>query len=325
MEKKKKKILEGIYYIGLIVLICISITSIALLSFKKANIINIPENFTEEQLKIIDIVSQNNGISSISNIIAATAIFFTVLLVIISVFQFIKTKEFEQIQEETKNKMNELDVKISEYDRKMKSVEDRIEEEKVLKEDIKKNIDVTKAYIYKLRAEEEYKHAKINHLFFIDMYEKCIEILNKYNENLIEEYEISRIYINLGIAYMNIQNYDRAEKQLLKSLEYNDLPNDEISKRINLAYLYKIKSNYGDMFYYLEEAKKINSEGFKQELLIKIIDGHYFIEELESESIRGRFMKVTGCQINSNGDLLYDKELVRYKNNNVVNIRQFNN
>ena len=243
MEKKKKKILEGIYYIGLIVLICISITSIALLSFKKANIINIPENFTEEQLKIIDIVSQNNGISSISNIIAATAIFFTVLLVIISVFQFIKTKEFEQIQEETKNKINELDVKISEYDRKMKSVEDRIEEEKVLKEDIKKNIDVTKAYIYKLRAEEEYKHAKINHLFFIDMYEKCIEILNKYNENLIEEYEISRIYINLGIEYMHIQNYDRAEKQLLKSLEYNDLPNDEISKRINLACLYKIKSN----------------------------------------------------------------------------------
>lgn len=60
--------------------------------------------------------SSNNAMNRISIIIAVTAIFFTVLVVIVALFQYMKNREYEKEFIEYKNKVDEL--KESETDLK---------------------------------------------------------------------------------------------------------------------------------------------------------------------------------------------------------------
>lgn len=257
-NKENNNIIHGtILYIAIILLTLLSVGGIIYGMIKPPTVINMPQQYSDEQLLAIKLVVNDNATNSISNVIAAATIFFTVLVVVISVFQFIKTKEYENKVENYENKMKQYENKVEQY-------ENQIEEDKKLKEEILEIIDKNEILICILRAESEYAFCNYNYDFFIEIYNKAINIINKYDYDIIEIYELSRLYSKLSSAYLSKSLFNDAEDASLKALKYIDTnKQDEFSKRVDLTLIYACKKDNINMEKYLSDAKNKNNNNFK--------------------------------------------------------------
>lgn len=288
-----RKITEVGLYISIIILTLVATLAIAFGMLRPRNVINIPGNVSKEQLELIKMATNNSASDSVSNIIATAAIFFTVLVVVISIFEFIKSREVDRM-------LDEFNKKITAYDNRIGQIDDKIIEAKELESKLRKAVDAQNVYIHLSRAEFEYNLHKNNNEFFIEMYKKCIDILNNYDEFLIEEYEISRLYNKLGVAYFNMGEFILSEENMIKSLEYKDGTSDEVSKRIQLASLYDNTKEYDKCLEYIKDARRVDISIDKKIFIEQIKEytlNNFFVELFKSDKYKNTFKEITGIYL----------------------------
>lgn len=156
--------------------------------------------YKEDQIMAIEAVA-NNVTGRINNVIAVTAIFFAVIVSSVSVFQFVKVKDFDKeifnLLKKTKILNGELNLS-----------NDKIEE---LKDEITKiynEKDMLK--IDNIKTQLELNIYKINETFYkpgtilsktLNLIDKSINLINEY-PNIIDPIDISKLYYKKAyVAY----------------------------------------------------------------------------------------------------------------------------
>ncbi|WP_346913879.1 hypothetical protein [Clostridium sp.] len=214
---KNKKYYEEMLYLSLILLTLISIYLIAYNIFKNPVIVNLPETYSADQIAVIDIAVKNAD-NRISNIIGVSAIFFTVLVTSISVFQFIKIKEADtminNISQRAIKLENELEVTNKNVVEIMKDYcKLEIKNEKMKKQTIKTNLEFN---MYKIKN-EFLKENNITKKYF-DLTDETIEISEMYPE-LLSQVDKAELYYNKAkIWYNNININDKSSLKVIIDL-----------------------------------------------------------------------------------------------------------
>ncbi|SDO76359.1 tetratricopeptide repeat protein [Clostridium gasigenes] len=251
-KEKENRWVESIVYIGILILVTMTIRI-----FSNVIVIEAPK------------ISEA---SSISNIIAVSAIFFTVLVVTVNLFQFLKTKEVENLMSKVKDKLSNLNNKIGIIDTDTLNIKEELKEISEMKKDMNDIKNCSLFYINMLKAEEEYRlgiaNNNYNDSLIIIYYQKCLTVLaeNKFGKVLnIEQEDISRVYVKLAVAYYRSNNTINFEKYMLKSLNYKDLDNDEIEKRMFLVDIYTSQGKFEEAFKYMQDiVSKYNQYGINK-------------------------------------------------------------
>lgn len=267
----ENKLLQTIVLIALIGLITFTIYLFANRLLTGNTTITFSEIISVEDINLIKKTLAVD--TSISNIIGVTAIFFTVLVVTVNLFQFLKTKEVENLISTVKDRLNGFNSKVVELDSTTSNIKEELQELSKIRNDMNAIKNCSLFYINMLKAEAEYKlginnNNNFNDTFITIYYQKCLTILaeNKSEKALdIEEEDISRVYSRLGSAYYRSYNFIEAEKYMIESLKYDDTEPDEIIKRIHLASTYSIKNKFEDVLEVLEEiVDKYHQNGIKE-------------------------------------------------------------
>lgn len=195
------------------------------------------------------IIVDNSKVSDtnqISNIIAVSAIFFTILTVSVNLLQFTKAKE-----------INDLIKQSSETEKKITAQFSQIS-------DLKKSLDIitdtNNFYINELCAENEFRTTgSANPYELLSYYKNCIDIVEKYGSSSdlnINPNNISRVYVYYFEHSFQVGHFEEAEEAITKSFNYPDLPSDEIVKRIYYCIIQMKKSNFSEAISSLENIIK---------------------------------------------------------------------
>ncbi|MDK0590333.1 hypothetical protein WHY53_04630 [Clostridium perfringens] len=189
--------------------------------------------YSKDEAKAIEAVA-NNVTGRINNIIATSAIFFAILVSSVSIFQFIKTKDFDKEFEKFTKEAEELKLKFQNSNNEINQLKFQIKK----LYDLKDNLEVES-----LKNKLELNIYKINEKFMksgtiltdiIKLIDESIQITKEY-PNLIDNIEVSKLYYKRAITLRDFGGIDQAifmgEVALkLMSKKYDDMDIDNISE-----------------------------------------------------------------------------------------------
>ncbi|MBD7915239.1 hypothetical protein H9660_08775 [Clostridium sp. Sa3CUN1] len=287
MEKKKNN--NKVYIINvnsiiyLIVFLLILISTIYFISkgMGDTNVtIQSTGEYNQDQIIAIEAVA-NNVTGRINNIIAVSAIFFAVIVSSVSVFQFVKVKDFDKqindLLEGTQLLNRDLTLSKAQIEELRYEINSIYDEKNILKLD---NIRIKLEFnIYKI--EDSFLKPGVNTIKFINLIDESINLTEKYPD-IIDNIEVSKLY------------YKRAYSSYIINMK-----NDAIYYG-NLA-LKKVKNVYPDMEVdNLSEMEYIENIG---RLLINI-----YLEDNSNElidNVINEIKNVLNSQLNDRLSFLY--------------------
>lgn len=238
--------------------------------------------YSVDQANTIKSVADST-VGKINNTIAVSAIFFTIVVTSISVFQYMKTKDIDKIKEElikemeknhrlirlktnkSSKKLDEIETVYSEkfkilqenYTRKSNEINNMIQklEEKIRTLDLKSiELDIDTTYI-KVRELKGRSQAPITDV--IKGYEKIKSLCEEHTNIKSEEFlsEIYRGYAEFRLLTIGkFCDYDYVKNMLEKSIELTDNPlNEDIAYRILLMLEKAFDNNLENEIYYLRK------------------------------------------------------------------------
>jgi hypothetical protein len=216
---ENKKYYEEMLYLSLIVLTLISIYLIAYNMFENPVIVNLPETYSAEQIEVIDTVIKNAD-NRVSNIIGVSAIFFTVIVTSISVFQFIKIKEADIMVKNISQKALKLEDELSITNKNVievmkESTKLEVKNRKMKMDNIKTNLELN---MYKIR--NAFKEKVGIDKKCIDLVDETIRLSERYPE-LLSKIDKAELYYNRASFVYNIidQNNKSSTNSILKFLQ----------------------------------------------------------------------------------------------------------
>ncbi|WP_017414154.1 hypothetical protein [Clostridium tunisiense] len=225
----------------------------------------------------------DSTVGRINNTVAVSAIFFTIVVTSISVFQYMKTKDIDKIKEElikemdknhrlirlktnkSSKKLDEIETEYSEkfkilqkdYTRKNNEINNMMREleGKIRTLDLKSielDIDTTYIKIRELKGRNQIPVTDV-----INSYEKIKSLCEEHTNIKSEEFlsEIYRGYAEYRLLSIgNLCDYDYVKNMLEKSIELTDSPiNEDFSYRILLMLEKTFHNNLENEIYYLKK------------------------------------------------------------------------
>lgn len=220
----------------------------------------------------------DNAMNKIYNIIVIITVYITVIITTFSLFQYIKSKEIENIKKETEHDINELKNMI-EKDRAIldNEVEEKIKEMNLILVNIKKealNIsNSNRIELLEMKAEtEKAKKTRWNDNNAMKAYKEIFYIIDK-EPRLIEKQRKSELYHYYAML-VEQEDVEEAEKYYNKAIECCE--NDDFFKSYSYGNLGLLKINtryYSKAIELLEKSLKINELNiFTQQNLILALD-----------------------------------------------------
>lgn len=188
--------------------------------------------------------SSNNAMNRIYNMIAVTAIFFTVVVVIVALFQYMKNKEYEKEYEKYKNEVAELKTYKATYEAQLQEQSNSYKEEHhKLKQDLEKSIKYM-TMVLQVTEGNRYVNEK--------EYDEAIRRYQKSLDSSAEDYKLEKIeenismiksktYNNLGVTYKAKGELDVAIASCKEAIELD--PKYERA-HYNLGVVYESLKHY---------------------------------------------------------------------------------
>lgn len=190
--------------------------------------------YSKDEVKAIEAVA-NNVTGRINNIIATSAMFFAILVSSVSIFQFIKTKDFDKEFEKFTKEAEELKLKFQNSNNEINQLKLQIEN----LYDLKDNLEIES-----LKNKLELNIYKINEKFMksgtmltdiVKLIDESIQITREY-PNLIDNIEISKLYYKRAITLRDVGILDQAifmGEGALKLMreKYDDMDIDNVFER----------------------------------------------------------------------------------------------
>ncbi|GAA0076176.1 hypothetical protein UT300005_05540 [Clostridium sp. CTA-5] len=208
-NEKNTHLNKYIYFIIFLILLISTIYCISRSIGNSNIVIQSNQEYTKDQIDAINAVADST-VSKINNIIAVTAIFFTIIVASISFFQFIKMKDIDEVVKRAENL--EKSIESSKFQIKKLNIE--YEKMNIMRE----NLELITA-----KTQMEFNIHKIADIINTECYyvKDIIEIIDK-------TIELDKIYPNI------LDNYEKAKLYYRKGLEYN-----KMSKKQSLTEFYK--------------------------------------------------------------------------------------
>jgi len=178
--------------------------------------------YEKDQAIAIEAVA-NNVIGRINNIIAVSAIFFAVIVSSVSVFQFIKIKDLDKINENIILKSKEIEIDLNNSDAEIVALKSEYNNLKLLQQQLEKsliksrvdlNIQKIEYSLDKLYGTDRVLNLKE----LTDLTIESLELSNSYN-GIITNFQKAQLQYNLAHeVYLPLGKYDLAEVYLRESL-----------------------------------------------------------------------------------------------------------
>lgn len=240
-----------------------------------------------DQINLI-MTATDNAINKIYNILVVSTIFFTILVAAISIFQFIKIRDVdnlkreiisqtEKYQEEMKKRIEENNAKFleiqNEYSNKFNKLQDNYQSRvdsinTVVKELDEKSIELDKTSallkmeIYKIKMQDIIKK---NYEYSFDMIMESQEIIEigEKHQGYIESERLVEVYINIAKMYISAGKGDN----YLTYIEQFKIIQENLNKALKLC---KHDDNLFQIYFNLAESERIFTGDIKKEIQYRI-------------------------------------------------------
>lgn len=240
-----------------------------------------------DQINLI-MTATDNAINKIYNILVVSTIFFTILVAAISIFQFIKIRDVdnlkreiisqtEKYQEEMKKRIEENNAKFleiqNEYSNKFNKLQDNYQSRvdsinTVVKELDEKSIElnktsaVLKMEIYKIKMQDIIKK---NYEYSFDMIMESQEIIEigEKHQGYIESERLVEVYINIAKMYISAGKGDN----YLTYIEQFKIIQENLNKALKLC---KHDDNLFQIYFDLAESERIFTGDIDKEIQYRI-------------------------------------------------------
>ncbi|AGK95191.1 hypothetical protein [Clostridium pasteurianum] len=265
MKNKSKKIyiinINGIaYFIIFSILIAVVIWFISK-GMQDVNIsIPLTKAYSVDQANAINALA-NNATGRINNTIAVSAIFFTVIVASISVFQFVKIKDFDKIKENILINTAEIEEKIKESNLEIVNLRDEYMKLDILRQNLefrnaRLQVELNDLKIDKCLSGKGYWVKELR-----DLLNSNIKLGDEF-KNLLSKSELSELYFQLGKSYIATcdiyETYIYMKKILKKSLELIKDSNEDNQKIDTYKLMIDMEQTRGN---YEEVAKILDDMG----------------------------------------------------------------
>lgn len=240
--------------------------------------------YQQDQVMAIEAVA-NNVIVRINNTIAVSAIFFAIIVSSISIFQFIKVKDFDKEINKLLKESEILKEELSSSLCKMDNLKEQINEIDAEKD---------KLELYNIKTQLEFNIYKISNEFYkpgswlnqnIKLIDETISLAENHPK-LIDEIEIAKLYYK-------------------KAYALNDLGVKDIAVSLANRALDKFEEKYPNM-----EVVNIRDMSYIEEIAIFLIDIHLEDNDEKSvEKVLDRIEKVIDFQLDERMAFLYSKKV----------------
>jgi tetratricopeptide (TPR) repeat protein len=291
-KKEPRKInvnFENIFYIVFIFLIGIVIYFIFKNMDVRNIVINAKETIGNDDINMI-MAATDNAINKIYNILSITTIFFTIIVSLVSIFQFMKIKEYSEIKKEMKEELEKSKIKIIElkndfkkyddqftkmqndYDKKIKEFKESINDYSYKFEEMESNnekkLAETMIETYFLKAKESKdKHYIGANEIMKDCYDKIFNLINKY-PGIIDENRLSIFYCNRASIPDINEDVDIVKKRYKESLKLQKIPEERANILLNMGILETQRGHKEDAQKYYKESLKIETNSMQRSRIL---------------------------------------------------------
>lgn len=152
--------------------------------------------------------NENSAIERIYYVVVVTSMFFTVLVLILTIFQYLKSKQYEEKMGKMEDILREKIDEISAFDDKIKNY----------KEDIKLSRKVS----FHFTKGMNYLNNSEGNRACIYEFEKILE-LSQGREDILDLLDKKQVYYNLYVSYKNIEHYDKAVYYIEKVINVENI------------------------------------------------------------------------------------------------------
>ncbi|MCT4596034.1 MAG: tetratricopeptide repeat protein [Anaeromicrobium sp.] len=218
----------------------------------------------------------DNAINKIYNMLVVTTIFFTVIVASISIFQYLKIKESNEIKKELEKELEQVRANLIEYQLKFKQLENDNNGNKNRIKSAIDNFDKKSAEIEVevsfIRADDAFrmKYYDSKEIRF-DCYNKILKLNERY-PGLISKVRLSNTYCNLGVVYYEQNSLYKAKEYFQKSLDL-DNTGEKIGTLKNIGMIEYKLGNLRKSVGYFEKVYCLNENNLETiELLIKALN-----------------------------------------------------